>query len=34
MYVQYDDSEDALWLDEETEDLGYLEMLNGRFVCQ
>ena len=34
MYVQYDESEDALWLDEESEDMGYLEMLNVRFVCQ
>ena len=36
IYVQYDDSEDAPWLEEESEDtcMGYLEMLNVRFVCQ
>lgn len=34
IHVQYNDSEDALWLDEESTDMGYLELLNVRFVCQ
>ena len=33
LYVQYDDSEHTLWLDEESEDMAYLDMLNVRFVC-
>lgn len=30
---QYDDNEDALCFDEEGEEMGYLEMLNGRLAC-
>ena len=32
LFLQYDESEDALCLDEEGEDISYLELLDGRFV--
>lgn len=32
IYTQYDDNEDTLCLDDDSEDISYLEMLNARLV--